>query len=49
MSGMKAERPAAPQAGAALLFLREEQMRLAQDLLFFAYRDFTGAADVILA
>ena len=23
-------------------------MRLAQDLLFFAYRDFTGAADVIL-
>jgi DNA-binding MarR family transcriptional regulator len=48
MSGMKAERPASPQAGAALLFLREEQMRLAQDLLFFAYRDFTGAADVIL-
>ncbi len=36
------------QAGTALLFLREEQMRLAQDLLFFAYRDFTGAADVIL-
>ena len=48
MSGMKAERPATPQAGAALLFLREEQIRLAQDLLFFAYRDFTGAADVIL-
>ncbi len=52
MSGMKAERavlrPAAQQAGTALLFLREEQMRLAQDLLFFAYRDFTGAADVIL-
>ncbi len=24
-------------------------MRLAQDLMFFAYRDFTGAADVILA
>ncbi len=35
-------------AGANLLFLREEQIRLAQDLLFFAYRDFTGAADVIL-
>ena len=52
MSGMKAERPAlrpgTPQAGTALLFLREEQMRLAQDLLFFAYRDFTGAADIIL-
>src|ERR1700759_4024002 len=33
------------QAGASHLFLREEQMRQAQDLLFFAYRDFTGAAD----
>lgn len=39
--------PKAP-AGASLLFLREEQLRLAQDLLFFAYRDFTGAADAIL-
>jgi DNA-binding MarR family transcriptional regulator len=28
---------------------REEEMRLAQDLMFFAYRDFTNAADVILA
>ena len=37
-----------PAAGTSHLFLREEQMRLAQDLLFFAYRDFTGAADVIL-
>lgn len=36
------------QAGANLLFLREEEIRAAQDLLFFAYRDFTGAADVIL-
>jgi DNA-binding MarR family transcriptional regulator len=36
------------QAGANLLFLREEEIRLAQDLLFFAYRDFTNAADVIL-
>lgn len=35
-------------AGSGLLFLREEEMRLAQDLLFFAYRDFTNAADVIL-
>lgn len=33
---------------ASLLFLREEQLRLAQDLLFFAYRDFTGAADGVL-
>jgi DNA-binding MarR family transcriptional regulator len=49
MSEMKVQRaPAPPAAGSGLLFLREEQMRLAQDLLFFAYRDFTGAADVIL-
>lgn len=27
---------------------READMRLAQDLMFFAYRDFTNAADVIL-
>jgi DNA-binding MarR family transcriptional regulator len=37
-----------PGAGSNLLFLREEEIRLAQDLLFFAYRDFTNAADVIL-
>jgi DNA-binding MarR family transcriptional regulator len=36
-------------AGSNLLFLREEEIRTAQDLLFFAYRDFTNAADVILA
>ncbi|MCC6717546.1 MAG: MarR family transcriptional regulator [Acetobacteraceae bacterium] len=38
-----------PAAGAGLLFLREEELRAAQDLLFFAYRDFTGAADEVLA
>lgn len=37
-----------PLAGASHLFLREEQMRQAQDLLFFAYRDFTAAADRVL-
>ncbi len=37
-----------PAAGTNLLFLREEEIRTAQDLLFFAYRDFTNAADVIL-
>lgn len=37
-----------PAAGAALLFLREDEIRSAQDLLFFAYRDFTGAADALL-
>jgi DNA-binding MarR family transcriptional regulator len=38
----------AGQAGNNLLFLREAEIRVAQDLMFFAYRDFTGAADVIL-
>jgi len=33
---------------AGLTASREADMRLAQDLLFFAYRDFTNAADVIL-
>ncbi len=35
-------------AGSNLLFLREEDIRAAQDMLFFAYRDFTAGADVIL-
>jgi DNA-binding MarR family transcriptional regulator len=43
-----AESKGAGQAGSSLLFLREEEIRLAQDLMFFAYRDFTNAADVIL-
>jgi DNA-binding MarR family transcriptional regulator len=42
-----AEARATP-AGANLLFLREEELRAAQDLLFFAYRDFTRAADEVL-
>jgi DNA-binding MarR family transcriptional regulator len=33
---------------ADLTATREADMRLAQDLMFFAYRDFTNAADVIL-
>jgi DNA-binding MarR family transcriptional regulator len=36
-------------AGQGLLFLREEQLRLTQELLFFAYRDFTGVVDPVLA
>ena len=44
---MKALTGPAP-AGTNLLFLREEDIRAAQDLLFFAYRDFTGAADALL-
>jgi DNA-binding MarR family transcriptional regulator len=39
---------AAP-AGRNLLTLREEELRLAQDLLFFGYREFTSGADAILA
>lgn len=48
--GPAVPRAAEPKAAAGVdhLFLREEQMRQAQDLLFFAYRDFTAAADAIL-
>jgi DNA-binding MarR family transcriptional regulator len=37
-----------PQAGAGLLFLREEEFRIAQDKLFFALRDLNAAPDAIL-
>jgi len=37
-----------PQAGGNPPLLREEEIRTAQDLMFFAYRDFTNAADVLL-
>jgi DNA-binding MarR family transcriptional regulator len=40
--------PSPSQAGSGLLFLREEEIRLAQDMLFFAYRDFTRTADEVL-
>ena len=43
------QRPPPAEAGRSLLFLREEELRLAQDLLFFGYRDFTAGADAILA
>jgi DNA-binding MarR family transcriptional regulator len=43
------EGPTPSAAGRNLLFLREEELRLAQDLLFFGYRDFTAGADQILA
>ena len=36
------------QPGAGLLFLREEEFRIAQDKLFFAMRDLNAAADAIL-
>ena len=31
------------------LFLREQELRLGIELMFFAYRDFTGEADSVLA
>ena len=36
------------KAGASLLFLREEQIRLAQDMFFLAWRDFSGVVDPVL-
>lgn len=36
-------------AGANPLFLREEDLRQAIEMLFFAYRDFTSEADAMLA
>jgi DNA-binding MarR family transcriptional regulator len=36
-------------AGASLLFLREEHIRPAQDMMFLAWRDFAAAADPLLA
>jgi DNA-binding MarR family transcriptional regulator len=47
-TGALSEAKSQAQAGSSLLFLREEEMRLAQDLMFFAYREFTNVADVIL-
>jgi DNA-binding MarR family transcriptional regulator len=37
------------QPGAGLLFLREEELRIAQDMIFFALRDLNAAPDEILA
>jgi DNA-binding MarR family transcriptional regulator len=37
------------KSGANLLFLREEELRQAIELLFFAYRDFTAEPDLLLA
>lgn len=41
--------PAAVIAAPSRQASREDGMRQMQDLLYFAYRDFTGAADAILA
>lgn len=36
-------------ATSSLLFLREDEIRLGMELLFFGYRDFTAGPDAILA
>jgi DNA-binding MarR family transcriptional regulator len=36
------------RGAASLLFLREEEIRLGMELLFFGYRDFTSGPDAIL-
>jgi DNA-binding MarR family transcriptional regulator len=41
--------PETGAAGTSLLFLREEQMRQAQDMFFLAWRDFAGSVDPVLA
>ncbi len=46
---LKQDSSRAPGGTRSLLFLREEELRLAQDLLYFGYRDFTAGADRILA
>jgi DNA-binding MarR family transcriptional regulator len=36
------------KAGLGLLFLREEEIRLAQNMLFLGWRDFSGVVDPVL-
>jgi DNA-binding MarR family transcriptional regulator len=40
---------AEPRTPVNPLFLREEDLRQGMELLFYAYRDFTGVADALLA
>ena len=40
--------PDTPAAGASLLFLREEQIRRAQDMFFLAARDLAACSDALL-
>jgi DNA-binding MarR family transcriptional regulator len=45
----KQDNAASGHSHAGLLFLREEEFRIAQDTMFFAMRDLTDAPDAILA
>ncbi len=42
------EKPTQPGPTAGLLFLREDELRLAQDMIFFANRDLVATADAML-
>ena len=46
---LPASQGAGPAAGVGLLFLREEELRLAQDLLLLATRELARDADALLA
>ncbi len=46
---LQATQAAGPAAGAGLLFLREEELRLAQDLLLLATRELARDTDALLA
>lgn len=49
MADIKPPPHGAAKLSANPLFLRDEELRQAIEMLFFAYRDFTGVADEILA
>lgn len=49
MTDIKSSPHGATKHTANPLFLRDEELRQAIEMLFFAYRDFTGVADQILA
>jgi DNA-binding MarR family transcriptional regulator len=49
MADIKSPPHGATKQTANPLFLRDEELRQAIEMLFFAYRDFTGVADEILA
>ncbi len=51
LTGKRETLPSTPHAapGSSLLFLREDELRTAQDMVFFALRDLNGPPDAILA
>ncbi len=49
MTDIKSPLPGGPKPAVNPLFLRDEELRQAIELLFFGYRDFTAEPDAILA